>query len=260
MKKNHLLIVMLLLCSGNLFANFSDTTVKGVAVVFSYSASIFPDSWRTVEINAYGKEIASAEIDRTKEVAIKALRKYPTPLLTANLKAIYFLKEMEFFKTPFGGTNSSDNLYITSDGLTHGYTNDYIEQTIHHEFSSILFRNHPEYLDTAAWNKANEPGFVYNDAAGGVGAIQNNQSSQDVDTILCKKGILTQYALSAMENDLNTLAQNLFCPNRGFWKAVEKYPRLKTKVILLISFYSRFNPAYRESYFRKFDTYGDGLL
>ncbi|GAB2834008.1 hypothetical protein [Ferruginibacter profundus] len=259
MKKNHLLIVLLLF-SSNLFADFSDTTVKGVAIVFSYAPEIFPDTWRTAEINAIGRAILPAEIERTKEVAIKALRKYPTPLLAANLKAIYFLKDMEFFKTPFGGTNSSDNLYITSDGISNGYTNDYIEQTIHHEFSSILFRNHPGYLDTAAWNKANEPGFLYNDAAGGVGAIQNNQSSQDVDTMLCKKGILTQYALSAMENDLNTLAQNLFRPNVGFWKAVDKYPRLKTKVMLLISFYAKFNPAYRESYFRKFDTYGDGLM
>jgi len=69
-------------------------------------------------------------------------------MLAANLKAVYFLKEMAFFNTPFGGTNSADNLYLTSNGITLGYTNDYIEQTFHHEFSSILFRNHPEYLDT----------------------------------------------------------------------------------------------------------------
>jgi hypothetical protein len=258
--KKILPVLLLLCCSSNLFAIFPDTTVKGVSVIFSYSINIFPESWRSPSINANGKPIVYSEIERTREVAIKALNKYPGAMLTANLKAVYFLKEMEFFNTPFGGTNSADNLYLTSDGITAGYTNDYLEQTFHHEFSSILFRNHPEYLDTAAWNKANEPGFIYNDPANGVGAIQNHESSQEIDTVLCKKGILTQYALSAMENDLNTLAQNLFCPKQGFWKAVDKYPRLKTKVKSLIAFYGRFSPVYRENYFRKLDTYGDGLI
>ncbi len=260
MKKILAALCLLFFCSNNLFANSSDTTVKGVGIIFSYNINIFPDSWRTAAINANGSPIDASEVERTRNVAIKALSKYPAPMLTANLKAVYFLKEMQFFNTPFGGTNSADNLYLTSNGISLGYTNDYLEQTFYHEFSSILFRNHPGYLDTAAWNKANEPGFIYNDPAEGVGAIQNHQSSQDIDTILCNKGILTQYALSAMENDLNTLAQNLFCPKQGFWKAVDKYPRLKIKVKLLIDFYGRFNPAYRENYFRKFDTYGDGLM
>ena len=93
-----------------------------------------------------------------------------------------------------------------------------------------------------------------------MGAIQNHQSSQEIDTALFRKGILTQYALPAMENDLNTLAQNLFCLRQGFWNAVDKYPRLKVKVALLINFYSKFSPAFRESFFKRFDTYGVGLM
>jgi hypothetical protein len=242
------------------FANYSDTTIRGVAVVFSYSTSIFPDSWRTAEINAHGEPIAPGEIERTKNISIVALYKYPVSLLAGNLKGVYYLKSMNFYNTPFGGTNSSDNLYLTNDGFSSGYTNDYLEQTFHHEFSSILFRNHPEYLDTAAWNKANMPGFIYNDPGEGVGAIQKNQSSQDIDTILCRKGILTQYALSAMENDLNTLAQNLFCPDKDFWKTVDKYPRVKIKVMLLINFYNKFNAAYTERYFRRMNVEDDGVL
>ena len=117
-----------------------------------------------------------------------------------------------------------------------------------------------EFLDTAAWSKANVPGFIYNDPGEGIGAIQKNQSSQDIDTVLCSKGILTQYALSAMENDINTIAQNLFCPDRNFWKTVDKYPRVKAKVLLLINFYNKFSPAYTERYFRKLDTHWDGLM
>lgn len=234
-------------------ANFSDTSIRGVALVFKYSADNFPSSWRTAPINASGIPIAVEEISRTEQVAIKAIRKYPETLLAVNLKAVYYLKEMNFYNTGFGGTNSSNNLYLTNDGIGQGYTDDYIEQTFHHELSSILFRNHPEYLDTAAWNNANVPGFIYNDPSAGVGAIQNGQSSQDLDSLLCQKGILTQYALSALENDLNTLAQNLFCPDKVFWKTVDKYPRIKTKVTLLIDFYNKFSPVYSENYFRRLD-------
>jgi len=148
MKKTLPVFCLLLCCNITALASFPDTTVKGVYIIFSYSATIFPDSWRTAAINANGKPITYSEIERTRDVAIKALNKYPAPMLAANLKAVYFLKEMAFFNTPFGGTNSADNLYLTSNGITLGYTNDYIEQTFHHEFSSILFRNHPEYLDT----------------------------------------------------------------------------------------------------------------
>jgi hypothetical protein len=259
MKKTFSLVFLCIISSTICFANFSDTTIRGVAVVFNYSTSIFPDSWRTAQINANGEAIAAGEIERTKNISIIALYKYPIPMLAANLKAVYFLKSMQFYNTPFGGTNSSDNLYLTNDGFSYGYTNAYLEQTFHHEFSSILFRNHPEYLDTAAWNKANIQGFIYNDPGEGVGAIQNNQSSQDIDSVLCRKGILTQYALSAMENDINTLAQNLFCPAKGFWKTVDKYPRVKAKVLLLINFYNKFSPAYTQYYFRKLDTNAEGL-
>jgi hypothetical protein len=260
MKKIVALLLPAIISCAVAFANYSDTTIRGVAVVFNYSTSIFPDSWRSAEINASGEPIAAGEIERTKNISIIALNKYPRPVLAENLKAVYFLKSMKFYNTPFGGTNSFDNLYLTNDGFSSGYTNDYLEQTFHHEFSSILFRNHPEFLDTAAWNKANVQGFMYNDPGEGVGAIQKNQSSQDIDTVLCRKGILTQYALSAMENDINTLAQNLFCPERDFWKTVDRFPRVKAKVLLLINFYNKFSPAYTERYFRKFDTRGDGLI
>jgi hypothetical protein len=257
MKKTVLLACMIA-CYALTSANFSDTSIRNVALVFKYSADIFPSSWRSDPINAHGSPIAPEEIMRTENIAVRAIRKYPENLLAANLKTVYYLKDMRFYNTDFGGTNSSDNLYLTNDGIGQGYTDDYIEQTFHHEFSSILFRNHPEYLDTSNWNNANMPGFIYNDPSAGVGAIQSGQSSQDIDTLLCKKGILTQYALSALENDLNTIAQNLFCPDKNFWKSVDKYPKIKTKVSLLIDFYNKFSPVYSEAYFRRIDARKSG--
>ena len=108
-------------------------------------------------------------------------------------------------------------------------------------------------MDTTAWKKTNMAGFDYNDPESGVGAIRNHQSSQDLDTFLCRHGFLTQYSYSSLENDINTVAQNLFMPSTGFWNIVDQYPAVRKKITLLIAFYNRINPFFTEKYFRELD-------
>jgi len=229
----------------------SDTTINGIKVEFEYSLSIFPTSWQIAPINARAENMPRSEIMRTKAVITDALNKYPLPLLKQELTGVYFVRTMRFYDVAYGGTNSENSVYISNDGVKMGYTANYIEQTFHHEFSSILLRNHPSFLDTAEWKKANIPGFDYNDPENGVGSIRKNQSSQDLDTVLTQQGFLTQYSLSSLENDINTVAQNIFCPSPDFWLITEKYPRVKRKVKLLITFYNRINPIFTEEYFKK---------
>lgn len=236
-------------------AGRTDTTIRGVEVYFNTGTTeAFPVEWQTAPTNATSVPLAKNEISRSNSVMIKALSKYPRGLLQLTLKAVYFFKDMSFFNVGFGGTNSNDAVYICNDGEGQGYTDAYLEQTFHHEFSSILFRDYPQFLDTNAWKKANIAGFDYNDPEAGVGAIRNNESSQSLDTVLCTKGFLTQYAYSSLENDINTIAQNLFSPEEDFWFYADKYPRIKQKVKLLIAFYSKLDKNFTESYFRKFDT------
>lgn len=234
-------------------ANDADTLIRGVNAFFVYKRSIFPNEWQQSPINAKGEGLLVTEIKRCKLITSKALSKYPKTMLTKNLKGVYWIKRMSFYDVEYGGTNSNDAVYLANDGLKLGYTNNYLEQTLHHEFSSILFRNFPSYLDTTGWKAANLD-CDYNDPEDGVGAIRNNASSQDIDTSLCRQGMLTQYAMSSLENDVNSFAQNLFCPSPGFWKAVDEYPRIRQKTSLLISFYSRFDPLFTEQYFRKMDS------
>lgn len=234
------------------FAGNKDTTIQGVKLESVYSSSIFPESWQGGSVNAEGEQISDYELKRVQPILIKALRKYPKDMLSADLRAVYVLKSMKFFNVGFGGTNSSDAVYITSDGVSAGYTDAYIEQTFHHEFSSILFRKHPSFLDTTAWKQQNNASFDYNDPENGVGAIKNKKSSQALDTDLAEKGMLTQYAMSSLENDINTFAQNLFVPESNFWEIVDRYPKINKKVKLLIVFYSKLSPVFTEQYFRAF--------
>lgn len=220
MNSRQFIVAMALFLPLALLSQTEDTTIQQVRVVFDYSADIFPDDWRNERIDAQGQQIAVEEIARSKQVAVKALNKYSTRLLANNLKGLYFLKSMKFFGVSFGGTNSLDRLYVTNNGVALGYTDTYIEQTFHHEFSSILFRNYEKIFDSVAWKKANDPTFDYNDPESGVGAIRTGRSSQVLDTSLTKYGFLTEYSMSSLENDLNTMAQNLFMPDKNFWRIV----------------------------------------
>jgi len=164
--------------------NPPDTTIKGISVVFDYSRSIFPVLWHDSPISAMGEPIPPEERERSKAILKLALDKYPELALTRDLKNVYFLKTMKFYDVAYGGTNSNDALYLTNNGKANGYTDLYLEQTFHHEYSSILFRNHPSYLNERLWLKANTSDFAYTDPEQGIGAIRNNQSSQDLDTAL----------------------------------------------------------------------------
>ncbi len=228
----------------------SDTTIKGVSIRFSYSPLIFPESWQATPISAKGEQIATSEIQRCNGLMEKALNKYPLKNLEKELKAVYFLKSMKFYEVDFGGTNSTDALYLTNGGISNGYSDIYLEETFHHEYSSILYRNHPSFFNAREWKKASIRGFKYKDPENGVGAIRKNQSSQELDTLLCKKGFLTQYSLSGLENDINTFAQNMFSPPENFWKIVNQYPRIKKKVKLLTDFYFKIDPLFTDDYFR----------
>lgn len=246
-------IILCLLLAPVVWAQEKDTTIQGVKIVFNYSVANFPETWRLTPVNADGEQIAAFEVDRSKLIMIKALSKYNDLLLEYNLKAVYFLKSMRFFNVGYGGTNSTDALYLTNNGYSMGYTDRYIEQTFHHEFSSILFRNYNTVIDTVSWRRANDPTFDYNDPESGVGAIRTGRSSQLPDTALAKYGFLTEYSMSSLENDINTLAQNLFLPDPGFWRIFDKYPKIRAKTQLLILFYNYLDGRYTERFFRSLE-------
>jgi hypothetical protein len=67
------------------------------------------------------------------------------------------------------------------------------------------------------------------------------------------KGVLTQYGGSSIENDVNTFAQNIFCPEKNFWAYVDRFPGIKQKTKLLINFYGKISSMYTEQYFRKME-------
>lgn len=224
-------------------------------ILFDAGPDIFPEHWRQPPISAKFRKLDKEEENRSRECIVKAMGKYPDAMLRKNLKNVYVLRVINFYNVGFGATYYEKNLYIANSGVIMGYTNRFIEQSFHHEFSSILFFAYADVFDKKAWIACNPTGFEYSDeATGGVQSLKDNKDGTYFAETYNKQGFLDQYSQSSMENDVNEIAQQLFSPDPGFWDMVAKYPALKCKVDLLITFYHKIDKAFTLEYFKKYDT------
>lgn len=228
----------------------NDTIVDertGIKIIFSAEGKIFPENWYEEKINAQATSLDTTEYSRSEKIIKAALQKYPVELLKKNLRKIYILKDVTFYGQPFGGTNSTSNVYLSNNGINEGYTDFYLEQLFHKEFSSILLRNYKKNFKEEEWVKCNSTDFKYGN--GGVQALKDNKDSENLDTELNKAGFINQYATSSIENDFNAFAGNLFLPKNEFIQAITDHNRLKKKRKIMMEFYSKLDNSLTEKYF-----------
>ena len=219
-------------------------------ICFAADKKIFPRSWRN-DITAPHAKALNQEI-RPHLISIIniALNKYPEKVTRKNLKTVYILRTMTFFGLDFGGTYHKKKVYLTSNGIKYGYTDQYIEGTFHHEFSSILLKRHSKHFDKDAWHAVNPPDFSYGD--GGVAALKTSNTNLEFDSCLYQSGFLNEYSLASLEEDYNCYAEFLFLSTPEFWEAWELSPAVRRKTALLIEFYHRLDPVFTLEYFKGF--------
>ncbi len=221
---------------------------SGIMIHFGIEQGMFPSSWVGGEVKAKAVPLDQDQITRATSLMKTALGAYPTSTLKSNLKRVYVSKLIEFFGLEYGGTNSLDTVYITQRTPKDGYSNQYVVGCFHHEFSSILLRNHPSYFDEIAWAGANEPNFKY--GAGGTEALRTGQASTKYNAQLAEKGFLTQYSKASVEEDFNMIAEGLFSGDEKFWEIVDHHERVRTKAKIVIQFYSKLDSSFSEAGFR----------
>ena len=223
---------------------------SGVKVVFPSSLSIFPHQWSGKKVNPDIRPVASEQIGRLEDLLTRAFSKYPVNMLSENLDRVFVLKSMRFYGLPYGGTNYQHSVYLSDDTDNPWFTDEYIEQVFHHEFSSVLIRDFPSFFDKTKWLALNPSSFTY--GKGGADAILKGVANMDIDPGLVGEGFLSEYSMASLEEDINVFAQNLFTGGREFWRLVELNDTIREKTRIIISFYHKVNPVFTESYFRSF--------
>lgn len=220
------------------------------SVRFEAGETIFPTEWRGGEIKAKADPLPETEVKRTREVLDKALAKYPKDLLGKHLRNVYAVQKLNFFGLEYGGTNSLDAVYLANEGEAKGYTNQFLEESFHHEFSSILLRQNPTLVDMKKWESFNAEGFEFK--SDGVAALREGKASLKYEDVWGERGFLCSYASSSFEEDFNVMAGGLLTGRKDFWERVEKYPRLRSKLDLLMAMYTKLSPTFTADRFRSF--------
>jgi hypothetical protein len=220
----------------------------GVEPDFSGTKDILPESWLTPAINGKVVPLDSSEFERSTAIVLKALNKYPVDVVRKHLTKICVVKYLEFYGQEYGGTNSTSTIYISNKGAALGYTDFWIEQAFHSEFSSILFRNFSFLFDEAKWTSNNVDVYY---GASGTDALKNGKASKKFDFELNRRGILCEYGMASLEEDFNTFAENLFLSSTGFWEIGKLQKRIKKKVNQVVQFYNLIDDHFTEDYFRK---------
>lgn len=219
----------------------------GVEISFSSDSKIFPDSWLTKEINGKATPVDTSEFVRSKAVIIKALNKYPPELIRRHLTKVYIVGYLEFYGQSYGGTNSTSVVYISNRGVDLGYSDFWLEQAFHSEFSSILFRNYSFLFDKKKWISCNKD-IRYGKS--GTQALKQGKASLEFDLELNRRGILAQYGAASIEEDFNLFAENLLLSKLGFWEIVKTQKRILKKTKQVIEFYNHIDSRFNEDYFR----------
>lgn len=222
--------------------------LEGIDIVFDTEPKMFPAGWYCKRVSAKAVSLPREYRTEAMDILNLAIAKYPEDVLFVYLRKVYVLQSLSFFGVPYGGTNAREIIYIMYDNSNPERTSQFVEDIFHHEFSSILYRKFKERFDKNAWYSANPAGFQYR--GGSVEAIKKGEASMEFDYTLLPNGFLNEYSQSAVEEDINVYAQNLFSGGEKFWSIVDTFPKVREKVTLMIGFYHQIDPQFTEEYFR----------
>ncbi|GEP43981.1 hypothetical protein BGE01nite_32720 [Brevifollis gellanilyticus] len=164
------------------------------------------------------------------------------------MKSVFVLGELRYCGVVTSGTNSRTSVYLRIGDEKAGYTDAHIEGVFHAEFSSILLRNHPEFLDKQTWQSLNPPGFKY--LGNGVDAVKQGKAGQKMSNTLHAEGFLIEYSRSTQENDFNGFSARLFRGDASVWAIAENHSKIRRKLKLTIGFYQKLDATMDEAFFK----------
>lgn len=231
-------------CAQQGFAPVPRTDPTPSVVAFDAAESIFPDFWRRAPYEASARPLPDYEKSRARRILEHGLAKYPPALVRQNLKRVQVVRELRFSGVQAAGTNSLDTIFVADDGESDAF----LEETLHHEFSSILLRNYAERFPEAAWKGLAPADFRYGES--GVDAIKAHHDSLEYDDRLNAQGFLHEYAQASLEDDFNSISEKLFGNDPRFWEIAGRHSKIAAKAALAMRFYRELDPRFTEEYFR----------
>lgn len=213
--------------------------IHAIHIHYDYvRTQVFPQKWLEAPIDCGGEQVDLAEAQRAVPLIEKFAAAYNPDVLRKNLTDIYLLSDLHCFDREFGGTNSTSSVYLRVGTRADGYTDRVLLATLHEEFSSILFRQYD--FPTGVWQELSGGEYAYpNNSVEILGeAGLKEVASED----LLRRGFLTRYAASSLENDYNEYAGWMFVWPDLLCNYGSHYPTIQAKASMVNAFYRSIQP------------------
>ncbi len=190
------------------------------------------------------------EIARMRVIVRRAIAKYPKGFLKKRIDLIYICASLSVDDFSYGATYDRRGLYIVDGGVYAGFDDRFLEQCFHHEFSSVLMYEPKSNFPTRKWDALRPAGFRYQGYDKVYGDKEGLVKWDEQQPQWLSNGFVKKYSMVSVEEDLNTVAESIFDGGALFWRQVDRYPRLKTKIQMAIGFYHQLDPWFSEKRFR----------
>lgn len=228
----------------------SVTTATGVIISMRGSSAEFPKAWQMPPIGAIATPAKPPFVSEAIKGIENALKKHDPVVVRKYLRAVVLCDRLSFYGGEVGGVFTPRS-QIMINCRNADYDPVQIERVFHHEFSSLLLNAEPGLFDPIKWKATLPTTFTYHEPVGAPSPEDTLEVLSNDRVNFLSEGFLCRYSTTGFENDFNMIAENLLSGSALFWRAVDRFPRLKAKIRLVIGFFFDVNPMYTEAYFRK---------
>ena len=195
------------------------------------------------ETTVHLSSLDDAEYYEYLEVISSALSKYPEKVIFNNIDRIYVGGPYKEGGAVIAGMYEGKSLYLFYRQVDWENKDLFLEQTLHHELSSVLIREYG--MDAFAWIGMNPDGFSYIINPREIDEYMSASGSYDADEGLLEQGLVSSYGKTNAENDINTYAELVFTEPQKMMLLVEKYPVVARKYRFLKRFYLSISPDFK---------------
>lgn len=171
-----------------------------------------------------------------------ALAKYPADLLAKHLYLVYIGGGYRENGGIITGLYEKRKLYLFYNHPQGDNSETFLEQTFHHEFSSILIQAYD--FPAFEWLALNPKNFEYIINPVKINEYMNSITTYRPNKSELEQGLVSSYGKANAENDINTYAELIFTDPETMQTYISTYPIIKQKYILLKAFYLSISPHF----------------
>lgn len=176
-----------------------------------------------------------------------ALSKYPFDLPAKHLDTVYIGGGYRENGGIITGLYEKRKLFLFYNHIEGDNSSIFLEQTFHHEFSSILIRAYD--FPVFEWLALNPKDFEYIINPVKINSYMNSIASYLPDASQLAQGLVSSYGKANAENDINTYVELIFTEPERMQAYIRKYPIIKKKYEMLKKFYLSISRQFDKVFF-----------